>query len=138
MKVEHGVSAGVLVLVGVGLFYLGDDAGPGKAAFASRADDFYSALLASREQSGLMELGADRWAASWGGTVQRQGEWPDGERLGTTIPGGRISFHDRTCRAESGAGSCSDYVISIASSVNRTYTVTFNPAGEPEIGYDDY
>jgi len=108
----------------------------GKLAFSIHADGFYNALLEAGEKRLSVEFGPDRWAVLKDGKVLRRGEWKNGERLGSNIPGLRIYF-DGACRTGTD-DTCSGYEIAIASNVNRIYTIMFDTTGKPIIAYDDF
>jgi len=106
----------------------------GKLAFSLDIDALYNALLEARDQSLSVELGRDRWAVLQGGNVVRHGELKNGERLGTNIAGSRLAFDKAgPCPANKAAN-----VITVASDVNRIYTITFDDSCKPVIGYDDF
>jgi len=116
-----------------------EEANSGKLAFSIDAEAFYNALLKARDKALCVELGSDRWAITQDGqTLRLLGGWQHGARLGTNVPGGWIHFDiSGACRTGQG-GTCEGFEITIASDVNRIYTITFDSTGKPVIEYDDF
>lgn len=115
-----------------------EEANSGKLAFSMHVDAFYNALLEARDKSLSVELGHYSWAVIKDGQTLRQIGWQHGARLGTNVPGKRLFFDDAgACHGGNGV-VCGGSEITIASDVNRTYTITFDSTGKPIIEYDDF
>lgn len=110
-------------------------------------DAFYDAMVEASNRSLSVEIGPKHWGVYQGGIVVRQGDWKDGEKLGTNIPGWRLYFdNEGACRTVQGAACASEneehegtaHAIAITSDAPRIYTVEFDDSGKPVIFKDDF
>lgn len=122
----------LIISAGALLAYLGAIGDPApdesaRLAFSIRAEAYAMALSHARANGLSFDMG--RQAASI---------LADNDRAGTNIPNGRLLF-DQTgaCRTGNG-GSCAGREITIASDVQRIYTITFDDTGKPALEYDDF